>query len=165
MNIYILRHAIAVPRGTPGYPNDDRPLTLEGIEKMKAAAKGISKNISNVDLIMSSPLKRAMSTATIAARSLHYRQKIQTTKSLLPEANPQSLIDELGELKGEKNIMVVGHNPHLEEFASLLLGEKGSVIEFKKGGVCCIEIDGGSVQKPGRLMWLMTPKQLRNATE
>jgi phosphohistidine phosphatase len=162
VNIYILRHAIAVPRGTPGYPNDDRPLTLEGIEKMKAAAEGLSKNISSVDLIMSSPLKRALSTATIAARSLHCRRKVQITKLLLPEADPQSLVEEISTLKNEEHVMFVGHNPHLELFASLLLGEQKTVVEFKKGGICCIEIDEVPVRAPGRLMWLMTPKQLRH---
>ena len=38
MKLYIVRHAIAVPHGTPGINDDDRPLTEEGIRKMRQAA-------------------------------------------------------------------------------------------------------------------------------
>ena len=42
MNIYIIRHAIAVDEGTPGYEDDSqRPLTDKGRKKMRQIAKGL----------------------------------------------------------------------------------------------------------------------------
>src|SRR5260221_2811702 len=136
MQLYLLRHAIAVPSGTSGYPNDDRPLTDEGIRKMKKTAEGIAANVPTIALIVSSPLKRAMGTASIVARALNYKRKIQVSKLLLPAADPQSLIEGLSEFEDEESVMFVGHNPHLEDLAAALLGAQASMIILKKGGIC-----------------------------
>ena len=95
MEIYILRHAIAVPRGTEEYPNDDRPLTETGIQKMKVAAKGIAEVIRDVDLILTSPLARAHDTAKIAAKALRYKHKIELCKELLPGTSLNSVLEYL----------------------------------------------------------------------
>ena len=61
MDIYFLRHAIAMPRGIVEFPNDDRPLTEEGIQKMKKGARGILTLVPRVDVICSSPCPRRRS--------------------------------------------------------------------------------------------------------
>jgi len=159
--IYMLRHGIAVPSGTRGYPNDDRPLTEEGIKKMKEAAEGIAQNVPEVDLIVSSPLVRAHDTAKIAAKAIGYNKSISTTKHLMPGAGTEGIISELAAHKNVRSVMLVGHNPHLEFFASALLGAASPVIEFKKGGMCRIDTDTLPPENPGRLIWHLTPKQLR----
>ena len=158
--IYILRHGIAVASGTRGYPNDDRPLTEEGIKKMKEAADGIAQNVPEIDLIVSSPLVRAHDTAKIAAGAIRYNKSIKTTKHLMPGAGTDGIINELADYKNVRLVMLVGHNPHLEFLASALLGAGSPVIEFKKGGMCRIDIDALPPEGPGRLIWHLTPKQL-----
>lgn len=160
MNIYILRHAIAVPRGTPGYPNDDRPLNDEGIEKMKKNSEGITKIINNVDEIISSPLKRALETAKITARALNYKKEIILTEHLIAGSRLTNLYNFLMKYENE-SLMLVGHEPHIGYLASNLVGTTESVIEFKKGGICLIEIENLPPVSPGILKWNLTPKQLR----
>lgn len=161
MEIYILRHGIAVSRGTPGYPNDDRPLTEEGIEKMTEAAKGIAKFVKKFDLIVSSPLIRALDTARLTAKAVDYKDDIVISKYLLPGSSNNNLLDFLSKYKSKKSILLVGHEPYLGLLASGLLGIGDSVIEFKKGGICRIDIDSMPPHSPGMLVWSLAPKQLR----
>src|SRR4030095_1845564 len=160
MQIYILRHAIAVPRGTPGYPNDDRPLTEEGIAKMTEGAKGINLVCGSFDVIISSPLIRALDTAKITAEATGYNKKILTTEYIFPGSPQRNVFKLLSEYTHDQKIMRVGHEPHLGFLASRLIGIDESVIEFKKGAVCRIDADD-IPDPPGRLIYLLQPKELR----
>jgi phosphohistidine phosphatase len=161
MEVYLLRHADAVPRGTPGYPNDDRPLTEEGVEKMTEGAKGIAKVVEKIDVIISSPLTRALDTAKITAEALGFGKKIIVTEYLVPGYPQRSLFNFLQKFNNEKSIMLVGHEPHLGYLASSLLGIDEHVVEFKKGGICRIDIEEFPPKEKGKLQWHLTPKQLR----
>jgi phosphohistidine phosphatase len=161
MQLYILRHAIAIPRGTPGYPNDDRPLTEDGISKMIEGAKGIFSAAGKFDVIISSPLIRALHTAKILAEHTDYNSEIAICDYLLPGSPQRSLFKYLSEFVHLEKVCIVGHEPHLGFIASKLLGTDESVIELKKGAICRIDIDGFSLEKPGKLIWLLQPKQLR----
>ncbi len=60
MNLYIIRHAIAVDEGTPEYEQDsERPLTDKGKKKMRQISKGLRTLGADFDLILSSPYVRA----------------------------------------------------------------------------------------------------------
>jgi phosphohistidine phosphatase len=161
MRIYLLRHAVAVERGTPGYANDDRPLTQDGIAKMKKAAKGIAQSIENVDLIMTSPLRRALETAKLVAAEYQCFDRIKATQSLLPGGDVKKLFEELARNKLREDVVLVGHNPGLGDIAAQLLGSSALLLEFKKGGICRIDIDDVTARHPGRLQWLLTSRQLR----
>src|SRR5438876_271220 len=69
MKLLLLRHAAAVPRGTPGAPDDERPLTPEGKAKFRVAARGLVRVTRRPDVLLTSPLPRARVTAEIAARA------------------------------------------------------------------------------------------------
>jgi phosphohistidine phosphatase len=161
MLVYVLRHAIAVERGTAGYPNDDRPLTEDGKDKMSKAAKGIAELIDDIDVILTSPLIRAHDTARIAARALGAERKVEVCKDLLPGNSLKNLLSYLSKYKGVNSIMVVGHEPDLGFLASALLGSDGSIIEFKKGAVCAIEVSTLPPRGKGKLIWHLQPKHLR----
>jgi len=161
MEVYILRHAIAVPRGTPGFPNDDRPLTDEGVRKMIKNASGIAKVVAGFDVILTSPLRRAHDTAKIAAEAVDCMNKIKVSPELLPERSIQGIYAALAKVKNRKRVLLVGHEPTLSEFASAAIGSTTSPIEFKKGALCRIDLDGVPPKLPGRLVWYLTPKHLR----
>ena len=161
MRLYLLRHAPAVPHGTLGYPNDDRPLTPAGIKKMKAAAAGMPAVIPCPDVILTSPFKRALQTAQIAAKALKSEKKIKIAQKLSPGARPEDFLEEMAKYKNKKNILVVGHEPDLGKFTAALLGAKQGFIEFRKGGICRIDWESGPPEKPGRLIWHLKPKFLR----
>jgi phosphohistidine phosphatase len=161
MKIYILRHAIAVDRGTAAFVDDDRPLTVEGKEKMSKAAKGMASLITEIDLILTSPLIRAHDTARIAARALRAEQKVQICKELSSGGSVKNLMTYLSKFRGLNNIMLVGHQPDLGFIASLLLGSESSIIQFKKGSLCCIEVSTLPPRSKGTLIWHLQPKHLR----
>src|ERR1700682_4369119 len=97
MQLYIVRHGIAIDREDPKCPPDpERYLTEEGIEKTKQVAKGVAALGVAADLFLTSPYVRAAQTAQIFASALEYaKPKIVTitrrvlrsglTSSTLPE--------------------------------------------------------------------------------
>ena len=153
---------MAVQRGTAEYPDDDRPLTKKGIQKMRTAAKGIANLIQHADLILTSPLTRAFDTAKIVAKALGYKKKIEVCKELLPGNSPSTVIDYLSKCKNKKSVLIVGHEPDAGILASTLLGATKSIIVLKKGAVCRIDVDKMPLNEPGKLIWHLTPKQLRS---
>lgn len=161
MRLYLLRHAVAVPRGSAGYPNDDRPLTEPGIHKITKEAKSLSRVLPPLDIILTSPLSRAAETASIIARALLMEQKVQICRELLPGSSMKKLMAHLTRHKNLSNLLLVGHEPDLGFFASSLLGATASILELKKGSIACIEIDGLPPHTTGRLLWLLTPRQAR----
>lgn len=161
MEVYLLRHGEAIPRGTPGYPNDDRPLTDEGVEKMIEEGRGIAKVAGKADVVISSPLIRALDTAKITAEALGYEKKIVTTEYLIPGYPQRSLFSFLSGYNNANSMLLVGHEPQLGYLASSLLGIEDSVIEFKKGGICKIDLREFPPKEKGKLIWHLTPKQLK----
>jgi phosphohistidine phosphatase len=161
LEIYILRHGIAIPGGTPGYSEMERPLTEEGRDKMLMAAKGIASVVGKVEVILTSPLKRAHETALLAARVLGGKEKVVTFDSLKPGTPPESLLKALAPYRQKERLLVVGHEPDLSFFASALIGVKRSALALKKGGLCRVDVDQLPPQEPGVLRWLLTPGQLR----
>ncbi len=162
MFVYILRHAIAVQRGTSGYPNDDRPLTEDGKEKMQKAARGIASLIDDIDVILTSPLLRAHGTAKLVAEALGADHKIEICAELLPGNSSKKLLLHLAKYKSLQSVIIVGHEPDLSYIASALLGSNASIIEFKKGALCCIEVATLPPRNPGKLHWHLQPRQLRD---
>jgi phosphohistidine phosphatase SixA len=70
MNLFLLRHAIAVePGALSGASDAARPLSPEGKEKMRKIARGMKALDLSFDLILSSPYVRARETAEIVAAS------------------------------------------------------------------------------------------------
>jgi len=163
MEIYILRHGIAVDRGTPKYKKDsDRPLTPEGEEKMHEIAKAMRALQLKFDLILSSPYARAQQTAQIVATE--FDDEVTFTDFLVPGASPLELIREINAEKPQ-SVLLVGHEPDLSGLISILVtGDSVAAIELKKGGLCKLTAEKLTIGKCAILNWLLTPKQLRGLT-
>ena len=164
MNVYLLRHGVAGDRDAKKFPNDDaRTLTDEGVERMREAAAGIAVVVDRPDLILTSPLVRAIQTADIVAKELSCKDRVEVCNALRPGANICAVRGILAARAGEgvESVLLVGHEPDLGEIASELIGAKGSGIEFKKGSLCAIYLDTEHFDRAGVLLWHITPKQLR----
>ena len=161
MELYILRHAIAVPRGTPGYPDDNRPLTDEGIRKMRKAARGLKRILPELDAILTSPMERAAETAHIVAEALHLEDRLFITESLKPGMNEKRVFAELAHYEHARALMLVGHEPDLSTLASTLIGAPAAGLELKKGCAMRIDVDALPPHDTGRLVFLLQPKHLR----
>lgn len=163
MNLYILRHGIAVDPGSPDYPNDaDRPLTPKGERKLQRIAEAMLALELCFDVILSSPYVRARQTAEVMAEVFHARKKLELTDSLTPGGNPRKLIELLhGLVPAPDDVLLSGHEPFLSGLISLLVaGEPGLLVVMRKGGLCRLSVEH---LKPGRcatLEWLLTPKQM-----
>jgi phosphohistidine phosphatase len=160
MNLYIIRHAIAVDEATSDYASDsERPLTDKGRKKMRQIAKALRHLGVEFDLILSSPYVRACETAEILADVLKMKDKIVLSDNLIPLGNPELLISEINEKHVVDSLAIVGHEPHLSTLIGLLISE-GSKIEItlKKGGVCHLSADDLHHQDHrSTLEWLLTP--------
>jgi phosphohistidine phosphatase len=161
MLLYLLRHGIAIDREDPECPPDaERWLTKEGVEKTRQVARGLKRLGLHPGLILASPLVRAMQTAEIAARELGYpKEKIQSTRELLPEADPAGLLKELSRLK-QGDVLCAGHAPHLDELIAHAVGARSGLTSLKKAGAACLEFDAFAASR-GKLIWILPPKILR----
>ena len=166
MNLFILRHGIAADLGDPGLPKDltdaDRPLTAKGKKKLWRATGAMQALGLRFDVVLSSPLLRAMQTAQIVAGAMELRKKLVLTDSLAPGGSPKALIDQINQLEPRaKNILLVGHEPYLSKFIALLTtGNTSAELELKKGGLAKMETPRLRYVRCAMLSWLLTPKQL-----
>lgn len=164
MQLYIVRHGIAIDREDPKCPAEaERYLTEEGVEKTRQVAKGVAALGVAGDLLITSPYVRAVQTAEIFAEALDYaRQKIRRNEMLLPGSEPTLLFRELAREKQASSILVFGHAPHLDGLIATALGSKKHLTSLKKAGVALIELK--RISPPiGVLAWLATPRMLRRA--
>jgi phosphohistidine phosphatase len=163
MNLYLLRHGIAVERGTPGHARDaDRPLTGEGERKLKDIGAAMRRLELRFDLILSSPYVRARQTADIVAEVLQARKTIEFSDSLVPGGSTRELVELLDRLRpAPDNVLLVGHEPYLSGLISLLVsGKEGFLVVLKKGGLCKLATESLRHGRCAALEWLLTPKQM-----
>ena len=165
MNLYLLRHGIAVAADEPGVESDaDRALTAKGVKRMRRAAKGLRRLKVPFDGLLTSPLIRARQTADIVAETLGLETHLEEVSGLAPESSVEQLSFGLTRFQNRAHLLLIGHEPLLSDTASFFIaGKKGPKIDLtlKKGGLCRIEIDAIPPSKPGTLHWMLTPKQLR----
>lgn len=160
MELYVLRHAIALSAGEAGVSQDaERPLSAEGKEKMKRIAAAMKDFGVEVDLVLSSPYVRARDTALMAHDGLGLKGCLEFSDALASGQDTQGVLMELKErFKKKQRIMVVGHEPDL----SLLIGKLTSLgklrVEMKKAGLAKIEITETHPELRGTLEFLLTPK-------
>lgn len=164
MDICILRHGIAEDRDATRHPDDGlRPLTPEGRKKLKRISGFLKDAGFHADFVLTSPLVRARQTAEIAARILGLVDKVVETPHLAPEGDPGRLVDEIRR-HGKGSVLLVGHEPYLSGFISVLLSGRGDLaIDLKKGGFCRLSAEDLRYGRCARLMALFPPKPLAAA--
>lgn len=115
--LFLLRHARAAPAG--GTDADfDRALVLSGIEDATAMAAYIRKQDYRIDLVLCSPAARAAQTAALVAREIAAPVAYRDNLYLAPW--PRLVAAVRGAPPAVTNLMIVGHNPGLEECAAAL---------------------------------------------
>lgn len=159
MRLLLIRHAIAVPRGSGDMPDDERPLTPEGEKRFRKAAAGLARIASAPDEVLTSPLPRARRTAEIAAEAWG-GSKIRDVGALA-DGSMAALLSLLSRYPASATVALVGHEPHLSDLLATLLGDgDADRLAFKKGGAACVEFDG-PVRRGGYLRWFLPPRILR----
>lgn len=163
MQIVIVRHGVAFDRDPAQWPDDrQRPLTEEGEKKMRRAALGLKWLVPQVDVLLSSPWKRAWQTAEV----LHVESGWPSPKSceaLEGDRNHRGVLTVLREYASAGTVALVGHEPQSHRLASYLLtGDAARVLlEFKKGAAAGLLIEGPLRAGTARLLWSLPPRALR----
>ena len=158
--LYLIRHGLAAERGE-NYPDDTkRPLTSDGMQKLRKEAKALLALDVTFDVILTSPLVRTRQTAEIIAAGFKSPPPIVNASSLAPGGAHNAIIEEIAKQQRRHRIAIVGHEPGIGEFAGRLIGLRRPV-EFKKGAICRIDVTALPPTGPGRLRWFLTPRILR----
>ena len=112
----------------------------------------------NPSLILSSPLKRALETAEIAARELGYEGRIVRADALIPDSSPAKVWEEIRLHAAEPSILLAGHEPLFSHAAAWMLGSTRAMVHFRKGAIVRIDFDSIGAEPRGVLQWMLTAK-------
>jgi phosphohistidine phosphatase len=158
--IYLIRHGVAEERGEKWPDDSKRPLTDDGMSRLRKSIRGLSRLGVSFDVVLTSSLVRAKQTAEIAAGGVSPRPSIVTVDSLAPDGTFAAVVADLEKHAKKTRIALVGHEPNIGEIAARLIGSRHA-IEFKKGAVCRIDLATLPPSGPGDLRWLLTPRIMR----
>jgi phosphohistidine phosphatase len=156
MQIYLLRHGIAED-AAPGHPDADRALTSEGKEKLRRVLKRARAAGVSLSLMLSSPYKRAIETADVAADVLGYKGKILRTRVLVPNASPHDTWDEIRACKDETAILLASHEPLMSSLAAFLLNSPALMVDMKKAALVRVDCEHVAAQPRCMLKWMLVP--------
>ena len=159
MIIYFLRHASAGEHLANPKKDEKRALDKEGIEQCGYVGRALAALEAQVDVMASSPLKRATQTASLVGNEMGYEGKLQIETGLRPEATFSDFRKLVEKYARQEAIMVVGHNPNLSQFLGAIISDAGceASVELKKGAVAKVEMR----RSTGTLQWCLTPKLVR----
>ncbi len=159
MILYLMRHANAgLFRGNPAL-DAKRSLVKEGKEQCMLMARLLGALKVQVDVIVSSPLKRSMQTAQFVGTELGYDGKVEISNALAPTATFTEFQDMRVQYSGREGMLAVGHNPVLFQFLGCLIpGNGGAAIRMRKGSIAHVDLD----HHPPRLQWVFDPRTARN---
>ncbi len=166
MNLYVLRHASAGTRRTNEALDAKRPLDKEGKQQCILVANCLNALNVHFDLIASSPLKRAMQTASLVGMEMGYEAKLHITEALNFTGKAPDFHKLVTELSVHENVLVVGHNPNLEQFLASLIavapsnaGSKTDLAHIRLRKSALARVD--CTRRPGTLLWLLDPRMLK----
>lgn len=164
VKLLFIRHGMAENReafAKTQKPDTLRPLTARGRKKMRKNAVGLSSIVPSIDILVTSPLVRALETAKIIRKFYPKARGVQL-QELTPECHPQDLLKKLSQFKNSKVIALVGHEPHLSKTIDFFLtGAHKGFTDLKKGGVCLLEFRDKLDKGRGHLVFLIQPAELR----
>ena len=162
--LYLIRHAVAEERSEEWPDDTKRPLTDEGIARMRKNARGLVRLGVTLDVVLTSPLVRTRQTADILAAAFESRPPVVAFDALAPGASHDLVLADLEKQSRRTRIALVGHEPGIGELAARLVGSRRA-FEFKKGAACRIDMESLAPGGPGALRWFLTPRILRSITK
>lgn len=161
MNLYILRHASAGERRSNPILDRKRPLDKDGKRYCLQLAHVLNALKFQFDLIVSSPLKRSLQTASLVGTEMGYESQILMSNALAPEATYPEFQKLLSECRNYENVLVVGHNPNITQFLAALLVPPNTAtppqIRLRKGSIARLSL----IRGPATLQWLLDPRPVR----
>jgi phosphohistidine phosphatase len=152
MRLYFLRHGIADWPDWDPARDHERPLTKDGVKKMKEQARALADLDLKIDAILSSPYARAYQTADIVAGKLGLEVKAEPL--LAPGFNADKLAEIVQSFADDQALLLVGHEPN---FSMVIAEITGGRVQMKKGTLARVDVNR---ELQGELVWLLPPKVL-----
>lgn len=161
MNLFILRHASAGTRRANPLLDRKRPLDKDGKRHCLQLAHVLNALKIQFDVIISSPLKRSMQTASLVGNETGYESEILLSDALSPEATLHDFQRLVHQYRNRENVLVVGHNPNINNFLGSLLvptsTHAAAQVRLRKGSLARLSLTRG----PATLQWLLDPRTVR----
>lgn len=163
MLLYLVRHAGAFEPDPATWPDDrHRPLSPQGAERFRRAARGLRVAAPNVDLVLSSPYVRAWQTAELLQKDARWPAP-EVCEPLSAGSPTAGVLATLRQHPTSEAMALIGHEPDLHILLSVLLSGTDHTVqaEFKRGATACLEVP--DLVEPGRvtLLWFASPRILR----
>ena len=159
MNLYLMRHANAGIRRENATLDAKRALVKEGKDQCILMARLLSALKVQVDVIISSPLKRSLQTAQLVGTELGYEARVEVSPALGPNADYADFLQLMEKCADREDVLMVGHNPNLFKFlGQLITGNGGAGVRMRKGSVARIDMS----KHPPLLQWLIDPRMARS---
>ena len=159
MDVIFIRHGSAEPAGAGG--DEARQLTNQGREEVATTAAALKGLIKKLDLVLTSPLVRAVQTAEIVAEA--FGAAVEQDELLAPPARPKPLRRRLDELSRRPlaAVALVGHAPSLDEYVGdLVAGTTAIGLSLPKSGSACVSLPEPGADEGPELRWLLRRKHL-----
>jgi phosphohistidine phosphatase len=164
--LLVLRHGKSSWKD-PDLDDHDRPLNKRGQRDAPRMGRLLRDLDLVPDLVVSSTAKRAHDTAEMAAETAGYSDDVCTSSELY-HAGPMAWIDELRQVSDiHQCVMVVGHNPGLEELVETL-SDQSEILPTAALAQITLPIESWqdlSIGTPGELENLWRPKELEDIAE
>lgn len=157
MEIYLLRHGIAEDHAASGR-DAERRLTEEGRAKLLRVLERAHGAGVRPSLILTSPYRRALETAEIAAHELGYEGRLVRTPALTPDSSPENVWEAVREHRSEAALLLAGHEPLFSATVAYMLGSTRAMVQFRKGALARIDVEGFGTAPAGVLQWMLTTK-------
>ena len=162
MNLFVLRHASAGTSRANPLLDVKRPLDRDGKRHCLQLAQILNSLKIQFDLIVSSPLKRSLQTASLVGTETGYEAQILLSTALAPAATLSDFQKLLHDHESVENLLVVGHNPNLTAFLGSLLVPAGmrtsAHVRLRKGSIARVNL----VRGPAVLQWMIDPRIVRS---
>jgi phosphohistidine phosphatase len=158
MILFLMRHANAGTFRENAALDAKRGLVKEGKEQCMLMARALSALKAPIDVIVSSPLKRALQTAQLVGTELGYDAKVEISPALGLNASFADFQDLLAKYAECEGVLAVGHNPNMFQFLGrLITGNGGASIRMRKASIARVDLEN----HPPRLQMLMDPRTAR----
>ena len=155
MYLYLMRHANAGTFRENPVLDAKRGLIKEGKEHCILMARLLGAVKAPIDVIVSSPLKRARQTAQLVGTELGYDAQVEVSPALGLNASYTDFQQLLAKYADRDGVLIVGHNPNVFQFLGrMITGNGGAATRMRKGSIACVRAD----RHPPRLQWLLDPR-------
>ncbi|MGI4855157.1 MAG: SixA phosphatase family protein [Janthinobacterium lividum] len=165
MNLYLMRHGSAGTRRSNPLLELRRPLDKAGKRDCLLLGNTLTSMNVSFDLVVSSPLKRSLQTASLVGTETGYEQKILLSDALSPSAIFPQFEKLLVECAGHESVLIVGHSPNLVQFMGMLMqppqmnkaGRPPAAVRMRKGSIAKLNFERGAAT----LQWMLDPRVVR----